>query len=359
MNADMDDHVVAGWLHPLGLRDVLAALSRAGFSGDRYRNHFNDLRELLPDEDAATLHFLRHGFAEGRVFPVALDLAGLQALHELSSRHGGYSRRLLAALVNAWVGDTIREWAGIALHWPTIEAFRRLGALPLLMLGDRSVRLYHAGVSFGGHWICPILMPAVDGGLAMLLQHPASVVEGLEAVRRGSAAQPRLPTLWSFATPDRMEPTTALAENYAQLLEGAVPATERVSHHVAGMLPPAGRGLDELAGLSRGLTDPLLERTMAVRRFNGVLHDRVLHAGFNIVDDFDCLLGTNGCIDPVYLATAPEPMSLDTNATRALLSTSLRSLVLPPKLPKEADRMTDRFAQLLVDIRRMQLAEGT
>src|ERR1700712_4576594 len=90
MSSNSDEEKVSGWLEPVRLDEMLAALRDTGFSGDAYRNGCPDLNMTLESGHAGAMHFLRHGYAESRVFAIALDPGGLERLRQLPVRNRTY-----------------------------------------------------------------------------------------------------------------------------------------------------------------------------------------------------------------------------------------------------------------------------
>ncbi len=370
MSGGTDEDIVAAWLEPVGLGDMLAALREAGFSGDVYRGCFADLNANLDDEDAGTLHFLRHGYAESRVFPVALDLAGLDRLRQLVLRNRVYLQNLFVALVTAWLGTNVRSAADLATHGPTIERFRGMGALPLVILGDPFAGLYRRGVSVGARWICPLALAPLEGGIEALLQAPPRTL---------LAARPDLdieamPTLWNFGQLDieqgypshrlrrEIGPGDAdafrdfampVVQAYAGLLAAAVPAQDRALHWIAGVFPPVPRAADPAAG-----ADSLLDRTAMHQSFNDWLGRAAADLGFNVVRNFDCFLAGHGVVDPGYLAVLRDSPALDYQATRGVIATSLWSIVEDCRPGAPSGSIREQFEQLLEEIRLVQLGQS-
>lgn len=386
MSADLDEGIVAGWLEPVALPDMLAALGDAGFSGDTYRGCFADLHRMLEDETAGALHFLRHGFAEGRIFRIDLDMAGLHRLSQLPVRNRFYLQNLLVALAIAWTGSTIRSVADLAARGGAIEQFRAIGAVPLLILGDASADLYRRGASSGDRWICPLAMAPLEGGIEELLRSaPQALLAPVEA------AGPAIPTLWKFGQSDMqagylahrlrhgIAPNDAdafrafaapLIERYAAYLAHAVPAQQRSLHWIAGLFPPvwlasehdlpASHLLEEFGPdvQHRIAADRLLDRTAMHQSFNMILEKTVAALGFNSLSDFDGLLAARGTVDEIYLRPRKDRHELDYQATRGILSTSLWHIVDSHPSPASPGSIREQFAKLLEEIRLVQTGES-
>ncbi len=388
LSGGTDHDIVAAWLEPVGLRVMLAALREAGFSGDVYRACFADLNANLDDEDAGALHFLRHGYAESRVFPVALDLAGLSRLRQLGVRNRVYLQNLFVALATAWVGANVGDAADLATHGPTIERLRGMGALPLVILGDPFAALYRRGASAGARWICPLALAPLEGGIEALLR---------TAPRALLAARPDLdieaiPTLWNFGQVDieqgylshRLHRDVGpgdmdafrdfampLIQAYGRFLAAAVPAHERALHWIAGAFPPAAQAADQPlparlvlefgAALQDRLAaagaDSLLDRTAMHQAFNDWLGAAAANLGFNVVRNFDCFLTGHGVVDPSFLAVLRDSRSLDYQATGAVIATSLWSIVEGRRLAASPGGMSEQFERLLQEIRLVQLGQ--
>ncbi len=367
MSGSPDEEIVAAWLEPVSLRDMLAALHEAGFSGDVYRACFADLNANLDDEDAGALHFLRHGYAESRIFPVALDLAGLDRLRRLGVRNRVYLQNLFVALATAWTGATIRSAADLATYAAAIERFRGMGALPLVILGDPFAGLYRRGVSAGARWICPLaLAPLADGIGALSRIAPRTLLAtapdlDIEAI----------PVLWNFGQVDieqgypshrlgrELGPgdvdgfrdfAMPLIQAYGRFLAAAVPAEERALHWIAGAFPPVP--------LTEGGAETLLDRTGMHQSFNDWLGQTAADLGFNVVRNFECFLAGHGVVDPGYLAELRDTRSLDYHAVHGVIATSLWSIVGARRLAAPSGGMREQFQQLLEEIRLVQLGQA-
>ena len=389
MSGDSDADIVSGWLQPLALPDMLAALRDAGFSGDVYRGCFADLNANLDDEDAGTLHFLRHGYAESRVFPVALDLAGLSRLRQLATRNRVYLQNLFVALVTAWVGTNLRSADDLATHGPTIERFRNMGALPVVILGDRFAGLYRRGVSAGARWICPLALAPLQGGIEALLHTALRTL----LPTRPDLDNEAMPTLWNFGQVDieqgylshrlRREIGAGdadafrdfampLIQAYAEFLAAAIPAQERALHWIAGAFPPVppaaepplpaphlvlefGPALhDRLAAAG---VDSLPDRTAMHQSFHDWLGRAAADLGFNVVRNFEGFLAGHGVVDASYLAVLRDTQALDYQATHGVIATSLWSIVENRRPATGSGGMLEQFEQLLHEIRLVQLGE--
>nr|WP_321984999.1 hypothetical protein [uncultured Lichenicoccus sp.] len=101
------------------------------------------------DEQAGCLHLLRYGCSETRIFPVELELDGLQRLGVLPAGNRSYLRNLFIALANAWLGEMLQSPAALLAHGAAIDALQTLGAVPLLILGDRSAAFYRRWIPLG------------------------------------------------------------------------------------------------------------------------------------------------------------------------------------------------------------------
>jgi len=385
-----DEELVAEWLAPLSVGDLGEALADAGFSGNIYRDCFADLHSQLDDEAAGLLHFLRHGFAEERVFPVELDLAGLDRLRRLPIANRLYVRNLYTALVTAWLGVSVRSIAQLSTHAATVQRFRQSGGVPFLLVGGPALRLYRRGDWCGQRWLCPLAMDPIEGGLEALAgcRHETLLpVPGL-------FAEP-LPVLWVFGhadlewswlahrlregiRPDNMDAaaswTQSRAQAYLAFLCRAVGTGDRAMHWLATVLPPvpasAGRAdpptvavppaLQAEFGpaiqrLVQGERDSLLHRTLMADQFNQALLPAAREAGFNMLDCFDRLLSGQGMIDERFLSPQRESLLPDRQATRGILVTALWTMAASPRRAAEAPSMREQFEHLLRDIRAVQM----
>ncbi len=383
MNQNLDEEIVAGWLDPVPLPEMLAALRKIGFSGDVYRGCFADLEASLDDDAAGALHFLRHGYAEGRIFRTALDIGALSRFEQLPVRNRFYLRNILTALVAAWAGTHIRSIADLAAHATAIERLRLIGGIPVLILGDSSANLYRRGISVGDAWIIPLALTWFEGGLDELRRTPP---------QRLLATQPAIRTIWKFGQIDmqagwlahRLRTGTAANDRdafdrfadaaiaaYAEFLDKTIPAEARGgTHWIAGLFPPVWQAApevparllvdefgselpDRLAGIGM---DTLPERTAMHHCFNQKLERAVAPLGCHFVRDFECLLTGNGVVDDRYLMPLRDSADLDYRTTGGILSTSLWSIATTRIAAAPAASITDQFKQLLEEIRIVQMS---
>lgn len=371
MKTNPDREIVEGWLEPVSLHDVLAALRHAGFSGDVYRGGFADLNAMLKDDEAGVVHFLRHGYAESRVFRTGLDPAGLNRLRQLPVRNRVYLRNLVVALATAWTATHIRSSADIALHGPMIEQFRIMGGVPVLILGDASANLYRRGALSGERWICPLAMAPLEG-IRELLRAPA----GALPTQKSASDRDTIPTIWKFGQSDVQDgyPAHRLRESigcndmksfqayadvtirdYAAFLAAAVPAQERAEHWIADLFPPVWQADLELQErIVDDRADSLLDRTAMHRVFNARLERTVAGMGFNVVRNFDSFLAAHGTIDEHYLTVRRNSDQLAYHTTRGILSVSLWNVVDSRSAAVSSTSIRDQFTQLLGEIRQVQ-----
>ena len=387
MRVSRDEEIVAIWLEPVSLRDMLTALRDTGFTGDTYRGCFADLNASLEDDAAGTLHFLRHGYAEGRIFRTGLDLAGLDRLRRLPVHNRVYLQNVLVALVAAWTGVNIRSGIDLATHGPTLDRFRAMGGVPLLILGDAAAGFYRHGVSLGDRWICPLAMAPLEGGIGALLRTPP------HAPARASG-QDAMPTIWKFGQSDAqagyiahrlrqgigpgdidafMAFAAPMIRNYAAFLAAAVPVQERREHWIASLFPPVwlaaefelpapslvaefGPGLEDL--IAAAGSDRLLDRTAMHREFNSLLEKTVLELGFNVLRNFDCFLAAHGVIDEQYMVAMRDLDELDYGTTRGVVSTSLWNIIDGNRSTTPPAGIQEQFEQLLEEIRLVQMGQS-
>ena len=385
----LDSDIVAAMLEPLNLRDLVAALDHAGFSGDVYRRSFADLNASLEDDAAGTLHFLRHGYSEGRIFPVQLNLAGLDRLRHLGVRNRIYLQNLFVAVITAWIGTNVRNSVDLATHGPTIEHLRAMGALPLVILGDAFAGSYRRGSSIGMRWICPLALMPLEGGIDELLRTAPSAL---------LAAQPDLdveaiPVLWAFGQVDIEHGYLAhrlrngigtgdmdafhdfampLAMAYMEFVAGAVPREEFALHWIAGPLPPARQATDQgltasdlVREFGRDLpeklaaagVDSLLDRTLMHQSFNGKLEQAAANRGFNFLHTFDYFLAGHGVVDDQYLAGSAASLDLNHQRMRGVIASLLWSIVYDRRITGPSGSIREQFVTLLEEIRLVQLGE--
>ena len=384
--ASLDEEIVTAWLEPVGLPDMLTALRDAGFSGDVYRGCFADLNAKLEDDEAGALHFLRHGYAESRIFQTRLDLAGLSRLRRLPVRNRVYLQNVLVALVTAWTGVNIRSGADLATHAAAIEKFRALGGVPLLVVGDASAGFYRRGLSLGDRWICPIAMAPLEGGIEALLHTPPPI---LLAPSPGAGQAP-MPTIWKFGQAEAQAGYLAhrlrrgigpgdtdaflafaapMIERYAAFIAAMVPMRERPAHWIASLFPPVwlatefelpapdliaefGPGVQDIISVAG--SDKLLDRTSLYRGFNMLLEKAVVKLGFNVLQHFDCFLATHGIVDELYMVPMRDAHDLNYATTRAVVCASLWNIVDGSRVAAPSAGIREQFEQLLDEIRMVQ-----
>ena len=389
MKQSQDEEIVAGWLEPLGLPAMLAALREVGFSGDVYRGCFADLGASLDDDDAGALHFLRHGYAEGRIFRTDLDLAGLQQLRQLPMRNRFYLQNLVVALASAWAGFHVRNGHDLAARANTIERLCTMGAVPLLIIGDRSAELYRRGASRGDRWICPLAMAPFESIDDLVAAPP----ERLPAPHSSRTSRSQaIPTLWKFGQSDMQDGyllhrlrhgvatddqaaflsfAAAAIDRYAACLSRAVGREARAAHWIAGLFPPVWQRpgseapfpllLEEFGDalpekLAEAGADSLPDRTAMHHAFNQLLEKAVTPLGFNLVQDFDSFLTAQGIVDEHFLKPLRNSSDLDYRSVGGILSTTLWSIAGTP-VPPAAPSVRDQFVQLLEEIRMVQMGE--
>lgn len=375
MKIDSDREIVESWLEPVSLHDVLAALRHAGFSGDVYRGCFADLNATLKDDEAGALHFLRHGYAESRVFRTGLDPGGLNRLSQLPVRNRAYLRNLMVALATAWTATHIRSPADIALHGPMIEQFRIMGGVPVVILGDASANLYRRGALSGERWICPLAMAPLEG-IQELLRVPADRL----LARKPGSDRDTIPTIWKFGQSDVQDvyPAHRLRESigrndmkafqvyadatiqdYAAFLTLAVPARERAEHWIADLFPPVWQADPDLQeGIIDDRADSLLDRTSMHQSFNARLERTVAGLGFNVVRNFDSFLAAHGTIDEHYLTVRRNSDHPAYHTTRGILSVSLWNVIDSRSVAVSSASIRDQFTQLLGEIRQVQAGQS-
>ncbi len=372
MSSGLDAEIVGGWLEPVGLDGMLAALRNAGFSGDAYRSSYADLNAILEDDRAGALHFLRHGYAENRVFATRLDLGGLNSLRQLPVHNRAYLGNVVVALATAWTGSNIRSSADIAAHRSAIDQMRAMGATFLFILGDSSASLYRRSVLRDDRWICPLAMDPLPDGIETLLRTPWKML-------KPTAGQEAIPTLWKFGQHemqvgypahcqrqginlDDIDGLTAFAgpviKGYAAFLAANVPLQERPEHWIAGLLPPVWQVGPEQDQGSAMEPDSLLDQTALYRRFNTLLENTMVELGFNIVRNFDSFLTRYGVIDERYLVARKNSDLAAYGATEGILSTSLWAIIDSRSVAVPSGTIQRQFRQLLDEIRAVQLGEA-
>ncbi len=387
MRASRDQEIVATWLEPVSLREMVVALRDTGFTGDTYRGSFADLNASLEDDAAGTLHFLRHGYAEGRIFQTGLDLAGLDRLRRLPVHNRVYLQNVLVALVAAWAGVNIRSGTDLVTHARTLDRFRAMGGVPLLILGDAAAGFYRHGVSLGDRWICPLAMAPLEGGIDELRRTPP------HAPARASG-QDGMPTIWKFGQSEAhvgylahrlrqgiapgdtgafMAFAAPMIRDYTTFLAAAVPVQERREHWIASLFPPVwlaaefdlpapslvaefGPGLEGL--IAAAGPDRLLDRTAMYREFNVLLEKTVLELGFNVLRNFDCFLAAHGVIDEQYMVAMRDLDELDYGTTRGVVATSLWNIVDGNRTHAPPAGIQEQFEQLLEEIRLVQMGQS-
>lgn len=369
MSTDLDEEIVGGWLKPVELGEMLAALGEAGFSGGLYRGGFADLNATLEDDRAAALHFLRHGYAESRVFATRLDLGGLDRLRNLPVRNRIYLRNLVVALATAWTGSNICGNAEAVTHRSTIDQFRTMGGIPLFILGDASASLYRRCALRGNRWICPLAMKPLPGGIEELLRGPAKIP-------RHDFGQEVVPTIWKFGQFDMQSGypvhrrrhgirsgdidafesfAAPVIKGYAAFLAASIPLRERPEHWIAGLFPPVWQAAPEPRDRDPAADhESLHEQTALYQQFNVLIEKTMVDLGFNIVRNFDNLLARSGVIDERYLVAEGNADLPDYGATDGILSTSLWSIIDSRSTAVPSGTIQRQFRQLLDEIRTVQ-----
>ena len=384
MEDSLDKKIVTEWLDPISLLDMLAALRDTGFSGATYRGSFADLNATLEDDEAGALHFLRHGYAERRIFRTELDLSGFDRLLRLPIRNKVYLQNLFVALILAWTGVNIRSSADLTIHRSTLERFKAMGGMPLLIVGDASASFYRQSVSRGDRWICPLGMTSLENGIKALLHTPPHAPGW-------KSDQGVAPTIWKFGQSDVqtwcliycacqgsvpcdmdafLHFAASTIKKYTAFLAAAVPIQERREHWIASLFPPvsldekadsrvstlvAEGGVDLEGKIAAAGSDKLLDRTIMYRNFNNLLENTVMELGFNFLNNFDCFLAAHGVIDERYTVATPKLMELDYAKTRGVISTSLWNIIDGNRTAAPSISIREQFNLLLQEISMVQM----
>ena len=383
MKNNLDEGIVAAWLDPVSLRDMLAALRDTGFSGDVYRGKFADLNATLEDDEAGALHFLRHGYAEGRIFQIGLNLAGFDRLRLLPVPNRVYLQNLFVALILAWTGVNIRSSADLTTHRPTLERFKAMGGMPIFILGDAAASFYRQSVSLGDRWICPLAMAPLEGGIKALL-HTSPLAP------RWNTDQGMVPTIWEFGQSDVQTEylihcarrgvissdvdaflnfAVSMIKKYTTFLAAVVPVQERREHWIASLFPPVSLAIEAdplmptlVAKVGVDLEDKIvagfgkmLDQTIMYRKFNSLLEKTVIRLGFNVLSNFDCFLAAHGVIDEQYTVATPNLKALDYAKTRGVISTSLWNIIDGNRTAAPSTSIQEQFDLLLKEICMVQM----
>ena len=330
---------------------MLAALHGSGFSGNAYRARSSDLSAMLEDDRAGCLHFLRYGYSETRIFPIALDLDGLQRLGALPVRNNFYLRNLFIALANAWLGEMLQSPAAVVAHGAAIEVLQTLGAVPLLVVGDRSAAFYRRWITLEEGWLAPIVIPDLASDLASLMAGPEPALDLLAALARAGFGLSRIGIVWAFGFAEGVAPDPKLAVAFVDWLCAAVPTESRGRHHLAGLLPPAWQRDEGEAGAAAS-------HTRLAHDFNVALGRSAARTGVAVISAFDSLLTAHGTVDTAFLSVPPEPAGLDFHATRGIFSVALRMMLTGSGMASENGSMIDRFRGLLDEIERVRAGQS-
>ena len=361
---------------PASIADLRSALRAAGFVEEDYFHANPDLRLAFSSAGRATLHFLATVKLERRKFPIKPRPAGLAAIHGLPSDDRTMIAGLLASLLDAGTGDPRPE--DLPGLWPDIQAARRLGGRPYVILGDANADWYRRSTVQGGDWLLPLHFGC--DGAAMDLGDPRArasqgarvraVVE--QVFEREQDAE--IPILIQFGQVDlefsqplqRVQAggerfdrqafdafAAASVAAYAGFLEALIPPARRANVVVLGVFPPAigdqslgrGYGHDRIAALA-GLNDSealraglarlqwpdLRHRTRLHADYNALLEETVCRAGFRFASDFASLLSRQATLDQRFTRLDPSgDRGLDFWSTETLLSDTVWRLLEPER----------------------------
>ena len=367
-------NLVSSRYAPVGCGDLWAAVEAAGFSAGAYFAANPDLRGPFSDAQRAGLHFLAMARTERRVFPIELNLKGLEALLDLSVADRGLLHGLVASLVNAWmvrrheVFETMLERI-----FPHVAALRGLGAAPYVLIGDSHSTLYRRGTARTEGWLMPLHMEC-HGGSAIGLFNPMSRSGYRERIRRVVArlgvVDPAgaLPVLFQFGQVDLefVQPFRRLARGgvafdagvfrafcrasvdaYVGFLAEAFPRARRSVVRVLGVFPPAladdvlragyvngviaemeGTETEALRERLAGLEWPdLVGRTALHAEYNAMLEATSGEAGLPFVSDFG-RLAAGGVIDPQFTSLQKgADHHMDFEPTESVLGETVWGLV--------------------------------
>ncbi len=145
MNATttLDDEALAGMYAPAGLDEIRAWLLGCGFDAAGYLKQNPQLAAAGLDEAGALDYYLREGVFQFRAMPIGTVAPHIRRLLEL-----GIERKdVLHALIdNLTFVSTLHDQA-LAGNWDIdvkadIRPLPRLGAQPLLMIGDSHIKTY-------------------------------------------------------------------------------------------------------------------------------------------------------------------------------------------------------------------------
>jgi hypothetical protein len=324
---------------------VIAAVEKAGFSGSAYLQAHPQVGAVFPTPRRACIHFLLHGFAERRRFPIDLAPAQLERLYDLPIENRTYVTNLLAAIGSQIVSQANVD-AEIEAKWPSIACLQRIGAVPFLLIGSSDARNYGVTSVRGNRWLLPLRLVEYSVTAMSLGERNSELARRIRRfigiVDRLSAGAP-VSSLMKFGQVDvefaynlsrvRDEHPTFVQQHfeafcarsigrYGAFLDdlAARPVRRRIT--CASIFPSSvsdaawadGFLLGHAGSLSSLLDAAELERrchaveipqqpvrTNMNRYYNDLLRACVNERGYRFSNDFDVLLNPYGVIDDAYV----------------------------------------------------------
>jgi hypothetical protein len=345
------------------LHRLLASLERCGFNAGNYVRANPDLQQL-GDLNTATMHLIAGGLAEGRQFPIDLDLDGLNELVELNLPPD-FKVVAAATLVNNGIAPAARVWIRGANEqrsfWARLMPILKRMASPYLIIGDSHSGLYRHVISSPRPLVPVHLLisacSAVGLGnrdsrsgaarrLAPLAEAIGSVpaifkfgqvdVEFVHAFKRIDAGQARFDpeefdgfcrrsvgSYVGFLDDHFSHAAVTLASIFPPTLSDEAWRQGYVNAHIADT--ESDRPLEELRASMKQLQVPtLFERTRHHAYYNEILRDHAGRSGFAFVDDFSPFIGADGVVDSRFL---PTTGGRDHHLEKSPTATILRNII--------------------------------
>jgi hypothetical protein len=364
-----------GVCDPSHLADRVRA---CGFDEHAYLTQNRDLQLAGFDPEAAFLHYLTHGYREGRD-PVCGTLPrGLQAQSSLDIPDQHYASQLFQSL---FFGQLRNPETADAM-WTDIDSdvighIRRQRGIPYYIVGDSHVNHYVRSGWVDDQWLAPLPIVCHAASAIGLANDDAQLGYGRKILRwAGTAARFDVPIylkfggidcefLWmsrrirdrryKFSLPEFDQFAGESISRYGQFLDRLIAILGRTNLRVCSVFPSvmrddcwvdgyidAHRGSPEnnnslAAALKKVDVPDLRTRTELRRRYNRSLGALCREKDLRFIDDFNPLLGGDGILDSRYLgAHGGRDFHLDIAASKAVLTKIIQSSITPPSSSIEA-----------------------
>jgi hypothetical protein len=351
----------------------VAALLSAGFSCEAYRTAHQDIREQISSADAAGEHFIRHGVAERRTFPITLNIKALESLSALRTGQRLRVVELMVALTNAYAAgleSPVDLFAPFVLD--VLSGLKPLGCRPYLLIGDSHSLIHRRAAVRSGQWLAPVHVLCI-GGSALGLGNPASksgygslIKRVMAQIEAQAPAGSALPVILVFGQVDtefvfnfrrvrsgqRAFDMAAFEsfcresiDAYLRFLTDVFRQDRRSKVTIASILPPAVSdaklrdgyvnspilSLESTADENamrqalRQLEWPDLKtRTSLHAYYNSLLWEACSNNGFRFTETFSCFLGSDGVLESRFVPeTRGSDHHLEFKPTRAEIESTL------------------------------------